>query len=293
MKKLVATVLAVLTSGAVYALPLGNPSEPTLFLNGPCVESHYCDPWNPDFNWLDAWSLRVGFYGDYVFNRHLEVNDEDFSGDIDETKIFTNACYLALNILDRIDIFSTLGASKLHIHTGISSFSPTLTNSFIGLYFENKFSWSVGARATLWGCGGFIVGIEGQYFRTSPNVNSVFNYADSILTYFDSEDVNRRVTYQEWQGGLALSYRFETSKPRLALIPYTGVKWSSARLNFQNDLTIIDADAEVITFHNLKANKLWGYAVGTTLTLCDTIGVNVEGRWGDEKAVSILAQFRF
>lgn len=301
MKKLVATILTVLTCGAAYALPIGNPSEASLFLNGLCWDTPCCDPCDPCFSWCDAWSIRLGFYGDYVFNRHLEVDDngdDDFAdtrgADIDETSLFTNAGYIALNICDRVDIFSTLGASKLHIRTDASSFGLIGADSLESeLFFETRFSWSVGARATLWECDCFVLGIEGQYFRTTPNADSFLNYDTGAITYFDTEEINRHVKFHEWQVGVGISYRFATSCPTLALVPYAGVKWSWAKLTFNKDFTFVDDVGEPLTLQHFKAKKLWGYAVGMTFTLCDMIGVNVEGRWGDEKAVSVLAQFRF
>lgn len=301
MKKLVAMVLTVLTCGSVYALPIGNPSEPGLYLNGLCGDAPpYCNPCDPNFCWCDIWSVRVGFYGDYVFNRHLEIDRNHLGDDlrgssIDETSLSTNAGYLALNLGGRVDIFSTLGASKLFIHTGLSSFGFTLEESFAELYFQTRFSWSVGARAILWEYNCFTVGIEGQYFSTTPHVDSFFNYSDGALTHFNGETNNRRVKYQEWQAGVGLSYRFATNYyPIVAMVPYAGLKWSWAKLKFHHDFTFLDAvSGETFTLHDLKANKVCGYAIGMTFVLYDLIGVNVEGRWADEKAVSVLAQFRF
>lgn len=300
MKKLVATILTVLSCGAAYALPIGNPSEASLFLNGLCWDTPCCDPCDPCFSWCDAWSIRLGFYGDYVFNRHLEVregdDDDDTEGsDIDETSFFTNAGYIALNICDRVDVFTTLGASKLHIRTDAKSFGST-TSLESELFFETKFSWSIGARATLWECDCFAIGVEGQYLRSTPDLDSFLNYDTGTLTYFNDgdDDGPNSSRYQEWQVGLGISYRFATSCPTLAMIPYVGVKWAWSRVDFHdnNDFTFIE-DGESLTVHRLRAKKLWGYAVGMTFTLCDMIGVNVEGRFGDEKAVAVLGQFRF
>src|SRR5437660_1058012 len=126
MKKLVFSVLTILTCGAAYALPLGNPSEASLFLHGAwwddCGATSY-DPCDPCFSWCDALSFRIGFYGDYVFNRHLEVRrGTDEGARIDHTGLFTNAGYLAFNFMDRIDIFGTLGATSLDIRTNGSVF---------------------------------------------------------------------------------------------------------------------------------------------------------------------------
>ena len=52
-------------------------------------------------------------------------------------------------------------------------------------------------------------------------------------------------------------------------------------------------DGILYTLNDLRSKKGWGYSVGMSLTLCDMIGVTVEGRWASEKAVSVNSQFRF
>ncbi len=278
MNKLVLSALTLLTCSGIYALPVGNPSEASLFTNGIWWDSNGC---NPCCCWCDALSLRIGFYGDYVFNRHMRGNKE-----IKDTEIFTNAGYLALNICDRVDVFTTLGATHLFVRTNVSSFSNA---SFIGDFeFSTDFSWSLGTRATLWERNCFAVGLEGQYFRTTNRLDHFINGSDGTLTYFD-EDNNFH--YHEWQAGLGVSYRFITYASTIAMVPYLAVKWSQSELML-NHFTFTD-DVATYTLHKFRSKKHWGLALGMSLTLCNMIGVTVEGRWADEKAVSVNGQFRF
>ncbi len=287
MKRLVTTLLTLLTCGAVYALPVGNPSEASLFMNGAFCEGSSVDFCDPCFSWCDAWSLRVGFYGDYVFNRNMQVrlSDDDSGADVDTTTIDTNAGYIALNFFDRVDIFTTLGATNFGIQTGGQYFIGA--NHRVEMTFETAFSWSVGARATLWQCGCFALGVEGQYFQSNPDVNYIFDTVDGSYSYINDLDTQ----YQEWQVGVGVSYRFATSCPTIALVPYAGLKWAGGRWSFSPNSVTIDGAAGDTP--DLQPAKLWGYAIGMTLTLCDVVGVTVEGRFADEKAVSVLGQFRF
>lgn len=295
MKKLVLTILTFLTCGAAYALPVGNPSEASLFLNGAWWDSYCCDPCDPCFSWCDAWSFRAGYYGDFVFDRHLAVdqdsNDSGRGSNIDHTEIFTHSGLLVFNICDRIDIFGTLGASTINVKTDAVTFSPISTES--ELFFRSDFSWSVGGRATLWNCDCFYVGIEGQYFQTNPDFDNIVRYDTGAITYFND---NNGVCYQEWQVGLGAAYRFATSCPTIAMVPYAAVKWSGCRLDF-NDFTVgipgVGGVIDPFVFRKLRNDKSWGYAIGMTLTLCDMVGVTVEGRWADEKALYVNGQFRF
>ena len=112
MKKLFATLLTVMACSAAHALPVGNPSDASLLCDGLLWEGHCGDPCDPCLSWSDAFSIRVGFYGDYVFNRHLK-GDHRIRKQIDHTKLITNAALITANFWDRFDVFTTLGATKL------------------------------------------------------------------------------------------------------------------------------------------------------------------------------------
>lgn len=290
MKKLIATVLTILTCGAAYALPLGNPTEASLYLNGVCWDRGCCDPCDPCFSWCDAWSLRIGFYGDYVWNRHLEISSGgDNHADIKDTRIFTNAGLITLNICNRLDVFATLGVTNLDIRTPGRTFG-LIDNRMIELVYHDEFSWSVGARATIWECSCFGIGLEGQYFQTRPDISYLLDYGSGQVIEFN--ETSRKHRYHEWQVGLGASYRFATSCPTIALVPYTGVLWSWSRLDSNAD-TITIGTAELVTLHDLKAKKLWAWALGVSFTLCDMVGITVEGRWAGEKGLHVNGQFRF
>ncbi len=152
MKKLFATVLTILSCAAAYALPLGNPSEASLLCDGLFIEGPCYDFCQPGVSWFDAFSVRFGYYGDFVFNRHLEVDDHDIGDDIEETEIFTNAGYIAFNFFDTADIFVTFGGTNFFIHANAANFGGPNGNRFV-LEPETEFPWSFGGRVTFWRCG--------------------------------------------------------------------------------------------------------------------------------------------
>ncbi len=279
MKKSVVSILFLICCTTTFALPLGNPSEASLFTNGTWLKGDSC------FNWCNVLSLRVGFYGDYVFNRHIEANNVVVDdADVEQFQIFTNAGYLALNICNRVDVFTTLGASNFNFEGNGSVFTPDpAANEYFELVMTTDFSWSVGVRGTLWECGCFSVGFEGQYFRSDPDPDFFLIYDTGSLLYFSNDS---KTEYQEWQAGLGIAYRFATSCPSLALVPYTGVTWSESRLKGM-------FEEEIFVTNHFESKKPWGYVVGASLTLCDMIGVTVEGRWASEKALYVNGQFRF
>ena len=272
MKKRILTALIVLSSGCVYALPVGNPSTPSLFPNSAWLDEACEDRCE---TWCDFWAFRVGFSGDYVYNRNLKVKCDDSA--IDETTRFTNAGYLALNICDRVDLFGTLGVTNLHIRADALNWGGT-TSLMSEVDFKSYFSWSAGVRAVLWECRCFALGLEGEYFQTNSDIDSFSLYSDGSITSFGADS---EAKYREWQVGVGASYQMGSA------VPYVAVKWAGAKLDMD------DFRIEDFTLRDLEANKGWGYAVGMTFTLFDTMGVTAEGRFADEKALYITGQIGF
>lgn len=287
MKKLFVTVLSFLACGAAYALPVGNPSEASLLWDGIVFEGYCADPCDPCGCWWDALSFRVGFYGDYVFERHLKVDGTAPSlrnnSKIDHTTIMTNAGYLALNFWNRFDVFATLGGTHISMEAqdSVFFFAPQFSSSGNFIVESNTaFSWSAGARATLWECGCTALGIEGQYFQTRPNLVR----AESFGLFDVSPDT--RFKHAEWQVGLGVSHRIGF------FVPYIAAKWSQERMSFGSDVYTTPAGS-AFSVPNLKSYKRWGYAVGFSLVGCEKLSVSAEGRFGDERALYVNGQIRF
>lgn len=273
------------TVGSLQALPLGNPAEPALFANGMLWcggNPACCDLCDPSFSWCDAVSLRLGFYGDYVFNRGSKITQSTVQGEqgsgIDRATITTNAGILTLNLFRRIDIFTTLGETQLYAKTDNNNTpSPAFGDVHEAIY-SPRFSWSVGGRAILYSACCFDLGIEGQYFRTELKQVKLIN-SQLTTSYFTLHKSH----YEEAQGGIGLSHRFVAACSTVELIPYVGFKGSWAR-------KVVNAET-ASTVENLA--RRWGYALGMTLTVAEAVSITGEARFGDEKAASVLAEFRF
>jgi major outer membrane protein len=280
-RKMVLCWLVCISMASAYALPLGNPADPGLYSRGLFFDDCYgydtcfnpCDPCG--CNWLDSLSFRFGYYGDFVYNRHLERDESDDEGDFEHARFYTNAALLVLNFCDRLDLFGTFGATTGAIETQSST---TLTR--LELEFASSFSWSLGARAILWECGCTYLGIEGQYFRTSMDLKRLTLAAET-----SSYPSGVEMRHTEWQLGLGLAQRLNF------LIPYVGVKWSRVRGDFDGEIIIIAPPG--ITPPDTKNKNHWGFVAGVTLLDCELAGVTVEGRWGDEKALHVNGQIRF
>ncbi len=290
-------LLALLSTASLQALPLGNPADPTLFNRG-CIWSFPspCDPiypcgWGGDF--FEMTSLRVGYVGDFVFDRHLKNN---LPAGMMKSKINTQAGFIALNFADRLDLFTTLGASRLQLLAISDSLNQVLrfppASRAITIESDTRFSWSLGARASLFECGPFGVGVEGQYFHTSTHVDSVSDQ-EVFLEYPDKVPMRER----EWQLGLGAYYLFLCEGSFVsAAVPYAGIKWSSAHVNMGNSLIINEnglSSISSLTLLNLCSQRRLGYALGVTLAFCNRFGLTVEARFRDERALFVNGEIRF
>ena len=270
--------------GAVQALPVGNPSDSSLLCDGWIWEGKCPDPNDPCLTWCDAFSFRLGFYGDYVFNRHLQLdrNCKGGRGEIEHTEIYTNAAYLAGNFWDRYDVFATLGATNLLLNTNARTFALRSTPSgCLTIETNTNFSWSVGIRGRIWECGCTTFGGEAQFFQTNPHITRVTHACEATIYPNDCVDAK----YREWQLGVGISHRIN------CFIPYLALKWSSVKFNM--DEARLDDRYPGFQLHDLSNSKEWGFALGLTLIDCEKASATVEGRFGDEKAVHVNGQLRF
>jgi len=283
MKKLFATLFILLTTVSASALPLGNPWNASLYCDGIFWEGNCSDYCDPCATWCDAWSLRIGIYNDTVDERHMQVDSHDGRASIRNTEIWTNAGFIALNVWDRVDLFGTLGASRLAINATGNPFGST-NGDWLEVVSETDFSWSIGLRGTIWECGCFGLGAEAQYFHTRPNLNYT-QFSDNEPVYGSSSD---HFKYKEWQIGLGAAYRINIAGCATAAVPYAGITWSRATMDFDNIPLALGG-----TLFDLRSERDFGYAVGVTLLGCNKWGLSIEWRFVDERAFFIESQLRF
>lgn len=270
MKRLAATLFALFIN-TLYALPVGNPSEASLFrAQAPaCCE-------------CPSWGGGVGFYGDYVFNRHMKTSR---GRSVDTVKLFTNAGYLVVNFAQQADLFATLGTTRISLNTSLVAFNQVDPFPLFELESNSAFSWSLGGRATLYTYKCASLGIEGQYLSTKPNIKRAY-IAAGASAYFDNSLVTH---YTEWQLGSGISYRYNP-----IFVPYVAVKYAYSHWKLANGRNIVVQSNTNTFFYNLHSQKRWGYAVGLTLfpNRCDKLAVTVEARFLDEKAIYVNGQIR-
>lgn len=265
------------------ALPVGNPAEATLYQCGvfwnPCSVS----PCSPFFVWSDAINLRFGYYGDFVRNRRMiETLFGDRVAATSKTAMQTNAFLAITNICHWMDVFGTFGASSI-----LLSGKGDETQTFREVQFSPAFSWSVGTHVTLYHKGHFYVGGEGQYFRSEPDLNSFFNYASGVATFFNNTNP---MIYEEWQVGFGCSCQLMNSD-YTSFVPYGAIKFSQGKFTLRGFQFTHDGVAHQLP--DLVPEEYFGYAIGITWLVQSAMGITLEKRWLDEDALFIYGEFKF
>jgi major outer membrane protein len=279
MKKTLALLAGLVASATAYALPVLNPGIPAIQPESVFLCDDGCGP--------RCWSLRFGYRGDFIYNAKLE----DSTHTIDNYGVYTNAGTLTLNLWNRLDIYGVAGASSQDFE---SKYANGLTVgatpiAYVKANYDTRPSWGVGAHLLLWkkqwryaGLSYFGFGFE--YFTTR-----IAN-ARSILLDKRAALVGQSGTARYRATQFTLSYGQRIKR----LIPYVAIKWSNQRVSLtgtpSNGVTTGDALA---TFLNLKGQRNFGWAVGTTLVDFMRMNITGEARFVDEKAATVTAEFRF
>lgn len=272
-------LMASFAISPLLGLPVANPMDASLYPNGFCSGGSLQDPCDPHFRWSDKFQERIGFYGDYVFNRKLSVEGGE---NISKTQIMTNAGLMVVNICNRVDVFWTLGGTSIECFSNGSRFSTDSTN--VAIEFEPYFSWSIGGRASLCRWRRFYVGIEGQFFRTRPDIHKFIRDGDDIGANFSSKS---KSAYKQWQVGLGVSYVCKW------IVPYAAFKASKANLNLDDYRFDFQPTNITYVLHNLVEQSIYGCAVGVTFPIRETAGITLEGRFVDENAFTVIGEIRF
>ncbi len=268
---------------ALSALPTDNPLDASLTCRGVCRKGAN---WRScrTFSGNGEYSFRAGFYGDYVFNRKMEVHKTDRDDTIRDTRIYTNAGVVAFNLYNQVEFYTVLGVSKFEFITPEVTWFPAAgTNRLYYLDTDARFSYTLGLRGTLWYCRCFGIGLDGKFFHTNPRLNSG-RIEGQRNEYFCGQ-----MKYEEWQVSLGISSRISLSQP-LNAYPYGAVKWARSWADFK------EAANEMGThvFVDLETQHEVGYAIGVTFGGgCSPWSGLIEGRFVDELAFHVNVQYRY
>ena len=281
MKKYISFFLFPLS---IFALPLNNPELASLTCDGVFFN---CGCGTPMLS-CDTLSVRIGYYGDFIFNNYMEVT-EDGRGSIRQSQIYTNGGEIDFNFWNRFEIFGVLGVGNVLIQAPMSNFSVVgnPVNSLLTIDTVSDFAWSAGLRSTIWEFARFAIGVEGQYYRTTPDINYIADHFRTTPSYLDGVELK----YSAWQVGLGVTYEI-CINPCFSFLPYASLAGSGANIDMDDTRVTLTDQGNTVQLFDLQKERRFGYGFGGTLVGGERILITAEGRFAYEKALFISIQMR-
>jgi len=263
MKKYI--FITLLISNFLFSAYVGNPSLPAIFKKGFFFKNNYLN-------------LRFGYLYDYIYNgkyKDIIVTSESIPSSF---SLKTKGGIITLNLLNRIDVFSILGNSRMEFKTNLSTLIST----------ENAFSWCVGTKLLFFKHNNFNCALDGKYFFTKQSCDH-FIVEKRIFPILD----NFYFLYKEFQGSLGFSCTTEK------IIPYVAVTYLYSKIEpypikkglirypypFQNTLGDFTAS-------DSKNRKELGVALGSSIASGNFL-INIEGRMFHQNAVNFSCEMKF
>ncbi len=241
------------------ALYSGNPDEPDLIDNGLFLQP-------------DSWfAFKVGYQGDYVFNRRLHAGSS-IKENVDEFQYRMNQGVLTINMMDRLEIFGSVGAMQAEIQV-----RPQDDGRMREFQTNGNTTWGAGGRLLMFTWGKVHLGATGSY--QSANLPVRWDSLDG-----ETFSSSAKLYYREWQVAALISYRVEM------LVPYIGAVYSTVKANMKH----LNSNMEIK--HNeflMRSRERIGIALGCSLTSSTIVDLNVEVRLFDEEAISLAGNIRF
>lgn len=240
---------------------------------------------------------------------------------VNEAKLTENGVGITFGVYDRLDVFAR--ASQASLSTAHYQFNEPhdlikredYVRGDLKIETDADLKWAAGARAVLWSQDNTTLNAFGEYSRFKTKVNNIHaagfdgglvnignegqtQKADNTL----SEKAHVKARVRDWHVGLGLAHSIQVS-PDLAIVPSVAVKYSDAHVRFKNPVVSTTSASAVgaggafgkdtaIKLLPMRARSNVGVAVGVGLYAGKTFAVNVEGRFIDESAIGVNAEFR-
>jgi hypothetical protein len=257
MRKIFPFLLILIVGSPLFALYNSNPSEPMLLDEGLflCQEN--------------AIGLKVGYQGDYVWDRKLEARGSAH-GRIDNFKFFANQGVLTINFLDVFEMFGSAGAMQARFHH-----RANLDGNRREYETADHFAWGAGARAIIASIRKVDLGVEGSYLQSHLPVR--WNTLNGTA-YSTRADMH----YREWQIGIGLSYRVDW------FTPYAAVKYS----NVFAEMKHVSPNIAPFSHFTMHSRTHFGLALGCSLSTQKVFDLTCEVQLFDEQAITLAANFK-
>ncbi|PIV11967.1 MAG: hypothetical protein COZ98_05450 [Candidatus Omnitrophica bacterium CG_4_8_14_3_um_filter_43_15] len=147
---------------------------------------------------------------------------------------------------------------------------------------ETAFAWGLGATVLLKEFNnGIRIGIDGRYRQVEPDIDKLTLNSVS----YSPGDVgisNLSAKYKEWQVALGISKEFGQ------FVPYGGIKYNDVEASMK--ATILGTTYKT---DDINSDGVVGIFVGCDFLPTKNLSIGVEGRFIDETAFTVSANYRF
>lgn len=205
-------------------------------------------------------SLKSGYEGDYLLSRHIGVSSPSSNPGIHS---MLNAATLSLGFINRVELYTLLGASKTKV--------TVQAQEEIVLKTSQDFGGEIGIRANTPVWRDMKFGVDAKYFYAWPQIASLEVSEERV-------ENSGKVYQKEWQVGLSVSQTFAW------FTPYVGVKFCRFRMKFVDLSTLSHwLSSEQVSIYNKSP---FGCFVGLGIAASKGFYFNFESRFVDEYAFS-------
>ncbi len=205
--------------------------------------------------------LRVGYEGDFVWNRKLNAHLHKF-------EIFENFGTATVTFLDRLDLYASGGSFSAQVR-------QQHEDARLEFDTQNGGVWKAGGRAVVYAYGETFVTVEAAYQQSRPALR------DAALNGTPLERKGARLFYREVGASLGAAHKIDI------FIPYLGIEGSYAWAKLSHLKGAATA--------RIKAHSRYpvGLFLGCGLSPGARVIVNVEVRLVDEQAISLSGDLKF
>ncbi|ANG65977.1 outer membrane protein B [Chlamydia gallinacea] len=327
------TLWGTFSSSSLYAMAAGNPAYPVIPGINPEYNNfcsfEICNGTNI-FAALSG-SLKIGFSGDYIFSESASVKNvpvvtsvtttgtgptpqvvstlKDFNFDLMDSRVSSSCIFASFAIQDNspaaiplldVSFDVKIGGLREYFRLPLNAYrdytsSPLasesqVTDGLVELQTNYGFVWDLSVKKIIWKDGVSFIGIGADYRHAACPVNYIIvNSQANPEVYF--EDSSGKLSYKEWSANIGLTtYISDYILPYVAVTvgnaSRTAPKNSFERL--EDQFTNLHFKVRKITnFHRVN------FCCGITACVTDNFFYNIEGRWGCQRAINVMAGLHF
>lgn len=216
-------------------------------------------------------SFKVGTELDFVTQRDLDVSGEDVA--IENLNWY--GAKISYVLADKVEPYVLLGAAN-------GKFSDKYSGVDLKLETETAFAWGLGATVLLKEFdNGIRLGIDAKYRQVEPDINKL-TLNNVEYTIPSGSVTNVSAEYKEWQVALGIS------KELGQFVPYGGIKYNDVEASLKTTIS-----GTTYTTDNINSDGVVGIFVGCDFLPTKNLSIGVEGRFIDETAFTVSANYRF